>query len=189
MPGDVRTRGLPLVLLLAACGGFEQEAYDVVLDEAQALAVPYSCTDKTGEDDVTTTGAGGPSGLGHHQRWTVRADEFGATLLEMPDVIFNDHLGNPIDFDEDNVALDVLEGTTSSKGPFQYVNIRAIPLVMGTGIVTYVLRISIDNKSLEDDAIHGTIALRGSRASGLGSDAEEQEVCTSTLRFTGTRVK
>ncbi|WP_342378409.1 hypothetical protein NVS55_03460 [Myxococcus stipitatus] len=185
----LRTRGLPLVLLLAACGGFEQEAYDVVLDEAEALAVPYACTDKTGEEDVTTTGTGGPSGLAHHQRWTVRADEFGATLLEMPDVVFKNHLGADVDFDVGDVGLDVLEGTTSSKGPFLYINIRAIPLEVGTGITTYTLRVSIDNKSLEDDAIHGTIALRGSRAAGLGSDAEEQEVCTSTLRFTGTRVK
>lgn len=189
MPGDVRTRGLPLVLLLAACGGFEQESYDVVLDETDAQAVPYSCTDKTGKEDVTTTGTGGPSGLAPTQRWTVRADEFGATRLEMPDVTFQNHLGEPVWFDEEAKEVDILEGTSSSKGPFQYINIRAIPLADNTGVVTYVLRVYIDNKSLEDDTLHGTVSLRSTRDLGFGANAEEQEVCTSTVRFTGTRVK
>ncbi|MBZ4395692.1 hypothetical protein VZQ01_16000 [Myxococcus faecalis] len=179
----------PLVLLVAGCGGFEQETYDVELDAAQAAAVPYSCTDKTAKEPVAVPGIGGVSGLALQQRWTVRAEEYGATSIEVPDVSFTLHRGDVATLDEDD-APDILQGTRSDEGPFQYVDIRSIPsTVAGESNIVYVLRFYIANDSLEDDDIEGFIDVRRTSFEGLGIDARELEECTYKVRLAGRRVK
>ncbi|MFY2558744.1 hypothetical protein ACN469_14040 [Corallococcus terminator] len=183
------TWGLPWVLVLTGCGSFEQEQYDITLDEAQAQAVPYACTDKTVEDPEPVPGTGGPSGLTLQQRWTVRAERFGATSLEVPDFAFTLPGGDLATIDDDG-GPDVLDGTTSESGPFQYIDIRTRPLEDEAGTsVNYVVRFYIANDSLEDDTIDGFIDVRRTTYTGAGADAVDQEECTSKVRFTGRRVK
>lgn len=185
----VGTWGLPLALVLTGCGKFEQEQYDITLDQAQAEAVPYVCTDKTQEDPEPVPGTGGPSGLVLQQRWIVRAERFGATSLEVPDFEFTLPSGDRVTLDDDG-GPDVLGGTTSDRGPFQYVDIFTRPLEGEAGTsVNYVVRFYIANDSLEDDAIKGFIDVRRTTFTGAGVDAVDLEECTSKVQFTGRRVK
>lgn len=184
-----RKWGLPLMLVMTGCGEFEQEQYDVTLDEAQAQAVPYACLDKTDEEAQPVPGTGGPSGLALQQRWIVRAEEFGATSMEVPDVAFTLHRGDLAIVDDDD-APDVLGGTTSESGPFQYIHLRTVPGVgADSPSVSYVLRFYIANDSLEDDTIEGFIDARATSYEGAGIDRVDLEECTAKVRFTGRRVK
>ncbi|MCE9669145.1 hypothetical protein LY474_15135 [Myxococcus stipitatus] len=163
-----------LVGLLVGCGGFEKSTYDIELNEDELSSVPYSC--ESGRTGRSTSGWS----FDVRQRWTFSDGIYGGTWLEVPGY-YREFIHRDTTASAD--VPYVLEGTTSSEGPFQFVAIDS--WVEFETAAQLVLRFYVDSDSLEDDRIQGFVEMRSdSTDMMMGSD-----VCRSWVSFTGRKVK
>lgn len=173
------------VVGLVGCGGEDTRLYDVELDAAALSDVPISCI-----GDVQTPR--GPARVAARQRWVLRNAELSSTSLEVPDIAWDLPMGRyGID---DDAAPDVLPGTSSEAGPFQFVDLRTEGTENyepGNDFPPYqrMLRFFIEQEGLDDDTVQGFIWIRSEYYELLPADGFIPGQCTATIPFTGRRVK
>ncbi|MFY2558658.1 hypothetical protein ACN469_13610 [Corallococcus terminator] len=161
-----------LVGLSTGCG-FEKSVYDIEMNEAELSAVPYVC-------DNGREGFGRAWDVSSRQRWTITAGERSDTRIEVPGFFraqLHEDTGVPFD------APFVVNGTSSERGPYQFVDLDT-DIYDDTGSGTTVQRFFIEGDSLEADRIEGFVDLR---ITALDGDFKNV-TCTQWVSFTGRRV-
>ncbi len=168
------------VMGLVGCGSEDTYVYDVEFDAGKLANVTTHC-----ELIAGSAPQGAARNLAAQQRWTLRDDRYGATLLEVPDLDFSLPAG-PYRYDGDD-APDVLSGTAPDmSGPVQYADLQSERSGFFSSRTAFQINIQ---KGAREDTLQGFVWLRYEQISvedvGGGKYVGE---CTSYVPFTGRRV-